>query len=419
MVSFRKICMLLLASLACIFLMQGNVVHATEDTAPFPETVLERSIYEVNPDGTGDFVSIQEGVDSVKSGDTLLIYPGIYEENVIVENKTVNLIGVSPECCFLMANSDNYHHIPLTIAAGRVYGLTVCGTTTKESVQKPSRVKPDYDIADPVSVYLWQDQYPGYAIHIDQSYSAGKTLSIENCRIISENNYCIGIGCWESTEITIADCELISGEGRSGCIFVHNISYPVEVQAAHVTIKNSALKNYAGPYVMAVHSEGDLSPIALTFQNVKVSMVAYENNDYYSRDNINTWIRIDQLANSKVQDWLREIGYNILPEGSQLVHQCTVEQYRKFNRELHERTSLLKGWPQLAEGITYWGSDEEAPVVPGKIRHSIDIQNADKEIVGDGWCGLSGIYLTEDSYGNTLPEMNYPRPVIASMTESE
>ncbi len=418
MISFRKIYMLLLAFISGIVLVQGNTVHATESMEPLPETVQEGNMYAVNPDGTGDFVTIQEGVDSVESGDTLVIYPGVYEENVIVEDKTVNLIGVNSKDCILTANSDNYHHIPLTIAAGRVSGLTICGTSTKESVPKQSKVEMNYDITDPESIYLWQNQYSGYTIHIDQPYSAGKTLSIENCRIISENNYCIGIGCWERTEIMITDCELISG-GHSGCIFMHNISYPVEVENAHVTIKNSEFKNYVGPYVMAIHSKGNFSPIALTFQNVRVSTVAYEDNDCYSESNVNTWIHIDQLTNSSVQTWLSENGYSSLPEGSQLVHQCTVEQRRKFIRELKERSSLLKGWPKLAEGITYWESDKNIPLAPGKIRHSIDIQNVDEETVGDGWCGLAGIYLTEDSYGNTLPEMNYPRLVITSVTESE
>ncbi|MDE7415210.1 MAG: hypothetical protein K2N44_02675 [Lachnospiraceae bacterium] len=419
MVSFNKIYILLLASFAGLCLAQGNIVYATESMEPLPETVQEGNMYAVNPDGTGDFVSIQEGVDSVESGDTLIIYPGVYEENVIIEDKTVNLIGVSPKYCILMANSDNYHHIPLTIAAGRVSGLTICGTSTgehaKELPDAGMGISSDkLDPADLNAIYTWQDQYPGYVIHVDDAYAEGKTLCIENCRIISENNYCIGIGCWGNTEITIADCELIA-KGVSGCLFIHNNS--VEFGPSQVMIKDTKFSNYVSPYVMVVHSEGESNPIAFTFQNVKVHTVAYENNDCYHESNINTWFPIDQIDHPAVRAVLAEEGYMSLTQSRQLVHQCTEEQHIKYNKELEEQDSLLKGWPKLAEGITYWESGSDMPLILGKTRHCIDMKNVDAETVGDGWCGLSGIYLTEDSYGNTLPEMNYPRPVIESESE--
>lgn len=410
MTGFRKTWILFLVSLACIALTHGTAAHAAEDTMLLPETVQERHIYEVNPDGTGDFVAIQEGVDSVKSGDTLVIYPGVYRENVVIEDKTVNLIGVSPEHCILTANSDNYHHIPLTIAAGRVYGLTICGTGTGESQDNIADVVQEigYNIFDLESVYAWQDVFPGYVIHVDHDYGRDKTLSIEKCRIISENNYCIGIGCRSGMDITIEDCELISKD-VSGCLFIHNS--PVDIGMAQVSVKNSCLKSYHSCYVMAIHSEGVSNPVDLTFQNVKVYAVAYENNDCYSRNNINTWYSVEQLESPHVQAFLETSGFTTsLQDSSQLVHRSTLEQHRKFNKALEEQDSLLDEWPLLEEGITYWECEEDMPLNPQKKRYIIDVKNIDGT-VGDGWSGLSGIYLTKDSYGCTLPEMNYPKPV--------
>ncbi|MDE6983521.1 MAG: hypothetical protein K2O99_03160, partial [Lachnospiraceae bacterium] len=101
MIRLRKIGMLLLLAGMCMF--PGSLARATEDVASeeLPETVQQKHIYEVKPDGTGDFVAIQEGVDSVASGDTLLIHPGVYEENVVIKDKIVNLLGVSSEYCIL------------------------------------------------------------------------------------------------------------------------------------------------------------------------------------------------------------------------------------------------------------------------------------------------------------------------------
>jgi len=43
---------------------------------------LLSEIIEIKQDGTGDFLTIQEGVDSSAINDTILVYPGRYIENV-------------------------------------------------------------------------------------------------------------------------------------------------------------------------------------------------------------------------------------------------------------------------------------------------------------------------------------------------
>ena len=79
-------------------LSDGMILHAADENRlleQLSEATLEGNIYKVKQDASGDFETIQEGVSNVESGDTLLIYPGIYEENVEIIDKTVNLIGVS------------------------------------------------------------------------------------------------------------------------------------------------------------------------------------------------------------------------------------------------------------------------------------------------------------------------------------
>ena len=70
----------------------------------------------------------------------------------------------------------------------------------------------------------------------------------------------------------------------------------------------------------------------------------------------------------------------------------------------------------FVEGITYlsteredetWDKEERIDDLQIKQRHVIDIYNFSK-LIGDGWCGLEHMYLTSESYGNTLIEMNYP-----------
>lgn len=382
------------------------------------EAAMEGNIYEVKQDGSGDFVTIQEGVVSVESGDTLLIYPGVYEENVEIMDKTVNLIGVSRDECILTANSEKYHYIPLTIGAGKVYNMTICGTKTGEN-NAIFYDLPDYDLSDYESIYRWQKNFPGYAIHIDQNYSYGRQLHINNCKIISSNNQCVGIGSRGENQITISDSELISN-GLGGCIYFHNTQAMETAGETQFTIRNCELRNYRCPYVIAMHSMGDLNPVYLTFQNVKVSTVAYEEKSKYSDTNMNTWCEADHLDIPEMRKLLEEGGY-YTSLNSELVHRYSKDDSYKLCTKIYENTSLLDSEPQLEEGITYikmtdtsaknmkW---ENEPQVKNRTRHVIAIVNADKEADQNGWCGLSNIYLTEESYGNTLMEMNYPRVVM-------
>ena len=157
----------------------------------------------------------------------------------------------------------------------------------------------------------------------------------------------------------------------------------------------------------------------MVIKNVKVYTVAYESNDCYNSSNTNTWLPLDLISHVSVQTMLAEEGYMGMQESSRLVHRYTQDEHIQFNKELEAQDSLLEDWPKLEEGITYWESGSDKQQVPGKVRHSIDMKNADEGMFGDGWCGLASIYLTEDSSGNTLPEMNYPRPMAGSVTESE
>ena len=51
-----------------------------------------RDIIYVNWDGSGDYTTIQEGINAANPGDTVFVFNGTYYENVIID-KTLNLIG--------------------------------------------------------------------------------------------------------------------------------------------------------------------------------------------------------------------------------------------------------------------------------------------------------------------------------------
>ena len=58
-------------------------------SAAFPQTIT------VKQDGTGDFTTIQAAVDSAQNGDTVLVWPGTYVENILIYDKSITLGSLS------------------------------------------------------------------------------------------------------------------------------------------------------------------------------------------------------------------------------------------------------------------------------------------------------------------------------------
>ncbi len=360
----------------------------------------EENIYYVKQDGTGDFVSIQEGVDQAEDGAVLIIASGTYNEAVTVTDKTIRLVGINREKCIIMASAENYHSVPLTISAGMICNLTIYGKNLNGEYIQPIRL-------DEASVYEWQDTFPGYAIHVDQDYSYGRELVIDNCKVISDSNQCIGIGSRGNSRIQISNSELIAN-GQGGCIYLHNNSNPELGGEAQFIMQNCKMTNYKCPYIMALHSMGNTNPLYLTFENVKAATVAYEDMACYNPQNSNTWFDVRTLQSYSVKQYLQDNGYYTAAQ-EDLIHVYSVDKRKKLNAYL-QNNSLLKDTPELKEGITVLQSETKgrAGEVNNGVCQIIDIANADYEAQEDGWCGLAGIYLTKESKDNTLIEMNYP-----------
>ncbi len=360
----------------------------------------EGHVYEVIPDGSGDFSTIQTAVDQVRSGDTLLIYPGIYHETVTIEDKTVNLVGVYVEDCIIETYATEYNAAPLSIGSGIVCNLTIRAILPEQVDIPVQSIFEGILEASKEDIYAWQNRFLGYAVHIDQENINNKEVYFKNCRVVSESNYCMGIGLHANQHVTIEQCDLIALES-GGCIYFHNTWYPEYCGESFFTVKNCTLKNYKSPYLITAHSFGESNPVSITFQNVSVSTVAYEWKKSYNDTNICTGLTIDDL--------------NAM-NSSQLTHftlSQTQKYFKSFDNYIHHSLQEL---PQLKEGITYleisddddpdYDKKEESEYDQHKKRTIIDIYNY-QDGIGDGWCGLYNMYLTPESYGNTIQDMNY------------
>ena len=80
---------------------------------------LNSITWHVKQDGTGDFTTIQEGIDAASNPDTVLAYPGTYFENIDFIGKHITVASL-----YLLTNDNSYIHS--TIIDANSSGSGVC-----------------------------------------------------------------------------------------------------------------------------------------------------------------------------------------------------------------------------------------------------------------------------------------------------
>lgn len=411
-------------ALALVILAAAQSQMTAQAEQPVPEgmtvqnNTLEKRQYKIAQDGTGDFRTIQEGVDNASDGDTLVVYPGIYTEAVQVMGKEVHIIGLSKDLCIIQYDAASYRKSPLTVGAGRIANLTINGMDS--GVGQPVLTQEEIAAINAEIVGdSWERQknYKGYAVHVDQNFLYGRRVTFENCRVISENNHCAGIGTRGDSTVSFENCEFISLGGGS-CIFLHDpTSVDVSGKAALV-MKGCQMTSYLCPYVMTFQSLlPEYNQLELTFQNTRVSAVEFADDGSYVAMDVNTSFDVETLSMLEETGALYAAGLS--SSAPKLVHKMTNEEisiYMEAMEKTVEVGSVPQAlMPQLAEGITRIGyheteetkeTKEQERLAPSLLKHHVIAIYNRSNLAGNGWCGLDNAVLTADSYGNTLVEMN-------------
>ena len=81
-------------------------------------TLILSTTHTVNLDGTGDFIVIQQAIDYSADGDTVLVYPGTYRENLNFNGRSIKLYS-------LEAITGEAHYISETILDGNNNGRVI------------------------------------------------------------------------------------------------------------------------------------------------------------------------------------------------------------------------------------------------------------------------------------------------------
>ncbi|MDO4188280.1 MAG: pectinesterase family protein [Lachnospiraceae bacterium] len=229
---------------------QKNTIErdSTKSTAsipsnvPSPQQAYKKGIYNVALDGTGDFTSIAAAVAQVPSGSTLIIHEGIYNEALNIQTKQINMKGVSKERCIIQYDTANYSFVPLNIASGTYDNLTINGY--HKAKQKGA--------------------FPGYAIHIDCDSLTGQAVIFNNCNIISENAFCVGIGLRKGAKIAFRGCNFVAK--KQGVMLFHDSQTPSLAGSASIDVENCVMNNYTDGLIIT-QCISPASTTNLTFRN--------------------------------------------------------------------------------------------------------------------------------------------------------
>ena len=372
-----------------------SIVMATIVICGYTVEAKGKMIYTVSPSGRADFHTIQEGVDRVPDGATLLIKKGTYNEKVQIQNKTVNIVGESRDDCILQFQNDRYFDAPLVIAGGKVENLTIYGYTTHEGGWLSRYVSVDEDYINCFETDLERraSVFEGYTVHIEQNYLAGRTLEFKNCEIVSENSHCVGAGLRAGCHLIFNGCTFKAYSLYGGNLFVHDDSYGTKVEECDVTLKDCELYNYNCGHFLAMHSYQMENTVFMHFINNKVHTAAYDIN---STNNQYLGCSVNEMNQMDISDSLVENGYC----SNDLVF-C-LDKSQSDAKYQHE----ILGMPsELPEGVTViWKGrslEESKPFFPIEVFNSNGMEDGK-------WLNTACFELAPDSAGNTFAQMNYP-----------
>ena len=177
----------------------NNRFHVSFRNAPVLNNSREYIVVDKN--GNGDYTTLTAATDAAPNRATILVMPGIYDNEIVTAGKTKTLfiIGVDRDKCVIKNNDGNYAHTPIHISSGLLRNLTVL----EEANTTPNN--------------------GSYAVHADFGTGLNSSLRIENCHLQSNvpNTGAIGIGLRENMNLTIKNCRLVSGtSGRA--LYAHD-----------------------------------------------------------------------------------------------------------------------------------------------------------------------------------------------------
>ena len=226
----------------------------------------------VAKDGSGDFTTVNEALDSVPNGSNIHITlkEGVYDEVIKAYTRYNNITirGVSRDNCIIKNSTGKYANSP----------LWVCGNFTIENLT--IQMLPDGSWTPTYDYDNVLETFPGYCIHIDGDNINDEIMNyglIKNCVFYSQAFPAVGMGTHKNQQVEFRDCvinrvssELFRHDNWQGSFYCHANGYDDQINQRLFLYNNSFCCNYGN----AIHIRADMG-IPSNFELLAVNNVAY------------------------------------------------------------------------------------------------------------------------------------------------
>ncbi|MDP8204695.1 MAG: choice-of-anchor Q domain-containing protein [Candidatus Tenebribacter mawsonii] len=166
-----------------------------------PGSLLNSTIHHIKQDGTGNFTTIQEGIAASADSDTVLVYPGIFIENINFNGKNITVAS-------LYLTTQNEQYINQTIIDGNQNGSCVRIMSGEDS----TTVLCGFTITNGTgSAYYEDGPICGGGIFLMNTQ-----VNIANCNIKNNNSYWGGGIFCRLSQITLLSVTIINNNAGSG-----------------------------------------------------------------------------------------------------------------------------------------------------------------------------------------------------------
>ncbi len=160
----------------------------------------------IDKSGKGDYATISEASASEPAETTFIIYPGIYDNEVVLgcKDKKQYFIGIDPLSTIVKNNKGDYSLAPFLIGAGAIKNLTIIA---EQALVPPTGSLP-------------------YGIHVERDTLYNNSLIIENCYVHSYYHAAIGMGMRGGCNVILKNCKFTSDANVA--LYIHdaeNITY--------------------------------------------------------------------------------------------------------------------------------------------------------------------------------------------------
>lgn len=217
------------------------ILVSTGITKENPDIPLSRKAFYVVSKNSPVKMAPSQAVNMLLSGGTVLVLPGVYNDQISAQSKLINLIGVSRNECIIQSTSCDYYYPPLEVAAGTVSSLTFKAVDSNSAIT----------------------ELKAYAIHADYDYGYGRNLTISNCTLSSDFNAGLGVGLRGNGSLKISNCT-ISGKDKG--IFLHDCDREDFGGNQKFIMESSTVTSVGSGPAVHLHSQGmSNANISLTF----------------------------------------------------------------------------------------------------------------------------------------------------------